>query len=260
MSAPTKTRFWLDDGRLMRAVFFILLVGTGIILWLDFDQLYGNQAATPFNPLQTATPILPAVERPEIDPNAPQFLPKERVSLPPETLQKPMAATLIEGNVLQLQGAIDVGAFARLEPELKRLAEYVNWVEINSPGGSVDDALALAKLVRTLKLNVRVPAGGYCASSCPLIFAAGLKRDMHERANIGVHQIYVPANDPNATRDPAQAMSDAQSITAHITRFLTEMGVDSALWVHALETPPQALYYLTTDEAKKFKLATLITK
>ncbi|WP_027835931.1 ATP-dependent Clp protease proteolytic subunit [Maritalea myrionectae] len=259
MSTKTKTRFWLDDGRLMRAVFFVLLFASGVVLWLDFDQLYNQQSAAPYNPQQGDTPILPAVDRPEINPNNPQFSPSERVELPRETLQQPLTATLESGNRLTLQGSIDVGAFARLEPDLKRMAEYVDWVDISSPGGSVDDALALAKLVRELKLNMRVPAGGYCASSCPLIFAAGIKRDMHQRANLGVHQIYVPANDPNATRNPAQAMSDAQSITALITKHLADMGVDSALWVHALETPPQRLYYFTPEEAKAYKLATLIS-
>ncbi len=230
MSAEAKPKFWLDDGRLMRAVFVILLFATGVILWLDFDQLNSDQSTAPYNPQQGDTPILPSVDRPEINPIDPQFAPNERVELPRETLQQPLTAILESGNTLTLQGSIDVGAYARLEPELKRMAEYVEWVEINSPGGSVDDALALAKLVRELKLNVRVPAGGYCASSCPLIFAAGVKRDMHQRANMGVHQIYVPANAPNATRNPAQAMSDAQSITARITKHLREMGVDGDMW------------------------------
>ncbi|WP_424983490.1 ATP-dependent Clp protease proteolytic subunit [Maritalea sp. S77] len=260
MNSSTKMRIWLDDGRLMRVVFFVLLFATAIILWLDFDQLYNQQSDAPYNPQQGDTPILPSVDRPEINPNAPQFAPNERVELPRETLQQPLTATLESGKMLSLEGAIDVGSFARLGPELKRIAEYVEWVEINSPGGSVDDALALAKLVRELDLNVRVPAGGYCASSCPLIFAAGVKRDMHQRANVGVHQIYVPANDPNANRNSAQAMSDAQSITARITKHFDDMGVDGAMWVHALETPPQRLYYFTADEAKSYKLATLISK
>ncbi|MCF4099989.1 ATP-dependent Clp protease proteolytic subunit [Maritalea mediterranea] len=260
MSTETKTRFWLDDGRLMRAVFFVLLFASGVILWLDFDQLYNQQSAAPYSPQKGDTPVLPAVDRPEINPNDPKFSPIERVQLPRETLQQPLKATLEAGHILTLQGAIDVGAFARLEPELERMAEYVEWVEINSPGGSVDDALALAKLIRALELNMRVPAGGYCASSCPLIFAAGVKRDLHQQANIGVHQIYLPANDPNAARNTAQAMSDAQSITAQITKHLTDMGVDGALWVHALETPPQRLYYFTPEEAKAYKLATLISE
>lgn len=260
MRNHTKIRFWLNDGRLMRVVFFVLLFATTIILGLDFQELYRQQSEAPYNPQQGNTPILPAIDRPEVDPSDPQFSPNERVDLPLEKLQQPLTATLNSGKVLALEGAIDVGAFARLEPQLKRLAEYVTWVEINSPGGSVDDALALAKLVRDLKLNVRVPAGGYCASSCPLIFAAGIKREMNVRANIGLHQIYVPANDPTATRNPAQAMSDAQAITARITKHLADMGVDVSIWVHALETPPQRLYYFTTDEAKSYKLATRITK
>lgn len=51
-------------------------------------------------------------------------------------------------------------------------------------------------------------------------------------------------------------MADAQATTARISRHLAEMGVDPALWLHALDTPPQALYYLSPKELEDYKLVT----
>jgi len=55
-------------------------------------------------------------------------------------------------------------------------------------------------------------------------------------------------------------MADAQKTTAGITRFLIEMGVDSALWLHALDTPPNQLYYLTPEELKSYRLVTALAE
>ncbi len=34
------------------------------------------------------------------------------------------------------------------------------------------------------------------------------------------------------------------------------MGIDPALWLHALDTPPQALYYFSPEELAKYRLVT----
>ena len=51
-------------------------------------------------------------------------------------------------------------------------------------------------------------------------------------------------------------MADAQATTARISRHLAEMDVDPALWLHALDTPPRALYYFTPDELAGYRMVT----
>ena len=51
-------------------------------------------------------------------------------------------------------------------------------------------------------------------------------------------------------------MADAQMTTARISRLLIELDVDPALWLHALDTPPRALYYLSAEELRKYRLVT----
>jgi hypothetical protein len=113
--------------------------------------------------------------------------------------------------------------------------------------------MAMAKLVRGKGIATQVADGSICASSCPLFFAGGLTRTAGPQAAVGVHQFYAASQTPTA---PAQAMSDAQATTARISRHLIDMGIDPALWLHALDTPPQALYYFSPEEMAKYRLVT----
>ena len=130
---------------------------------------------------------------------------------------------------------------------------------LNSPGGSVDDALADQRADGERGFATSVADGALCASSCPLVLAGGKQRRATPGSAIGIHQIYAavaPGALPAGLRAAGDAMSDAQQTTAVITRHLTAMGVDPALWLHALETPPDRLYYLSPDELTAYRLVT----
>lgn len=244
-----------EDGKLLRAIFFILLFGTIGVLIVDYLELSEKTVAPQYSP--SATPILPAVARPEIDPDNPAFAPQTHLTSTPETLGAPMEISLQPGGILKLEGTISLGSAEALASELEARGEYVKAITLNSPGGIVPEAMAMGQLIREKGFTTKVEAGALCASSCPLTFAGGKKRLAHTSAAMGVHQIYGAGPE---TPGPAQAMSDAQTITASITRYLDEMDIDSALWLHALDTPPAKLYYFTSKELSTFKLATKIEK
>lgn len=248
----------LDDGRLMKAIFIALLTGTIGILALDYFQL-SNQTETPaYNP--TINPILPPMERTEGDPDSPAFAPQTHLTSTPEELGEPMHISLEAGGLLRLEGTIGIGTSAALAHELEARGEYVKTIRLNSPGGIVDEAMEMGRLIRAGEYATEVDAGALCASSCPLVFAGGSKRLAHTDAAIGVHQIYAGAaqNGLSDIGSAAAAMTEAQSKTAIISRYLDEMQVDPALWLHALETPPRQLYYFTSDELSDYELATKI--
>jgi hypothetical protein len=160
---------------------------------------------------------------------------------------------------LRLTGSIDVGAAERFAAEIAARGEYVETIVLDSPGGSVVDALAIGDLIHESGLATMVGAGALCASSCPIVLASGAERFASPEAAIGVHQIYAAAlsDDPqNALRVAGTAMSDAQTTTGEIISHLTRSGVDPALWLHALATPPDRLYYFTPEEMTGLKLVT----
>jgi hypothetical protein len=150
---------------------------------------------------------------------------------------------------------IDPGAAVRFAAEIDARGEYVRRIALNSPGGSVEDALQIAALIRENGFVTMVADGALCASSCPLVLAGGSARLAGPQAVIGVHQVFAAGAGPAG---PAQAMSDVQATTARISRHLQAMGIGPELWVHALETPPDRLYYFTLDELTATNLITEI--
>ncbi|MGV8833163.1 MAG: ATP-dependent Clp protease proteolytic subunit [Devosia sp.] len=249
------TRFAaLDDGNILRVAFFALLAGTAAVLFVDYRELTAiEDTALPM----PARPILPPAQ------TGPDSGPMPNVTTAPELLQQPLDIALGSAGELSLTGTIDPGAAERFASEIAARGEYVRTVVLDSPGGSVRDALAIGDLIHDTGLDTQVLAGALCASSCPLIFAAGKERLASPDAAIGVHQIYAGAlsgTPQDNARMAGMAISDAQSITARILTSLTRSGVDPALWLHALETPPEQLYYFSGDEMVSLKLVTQIVQ
>lgn len=241
----------IEDGSILRVAFFALLAGTVSVLYLDFREMSANAPeALTYKP----QPILPPATTPDGDGGA-----RPPVTTSPDLLEAPLDIALGAGGTLRLTGTIDPGAADRFASEIAARGEYVETILLDSPGGSVDDALAIGRLIREEGLDTQVANGGLCASSCPIIFASGAERLAGRSAAIGVHQIYaaaLSANPVDALSVAGIAMADAQSVTADITRHLVLSGVDPALWLHALETPPDRLYYFTPEEMGDLNLVT----
>jgi hypothetical protein len=243
-----------EDGALIRAAFFGLLSATAVILYLDYSELSARAPAVDPGAL---TPILPA-----FDPSEPGGKPGPQVTTPIETLRQPLSVALVSGGVLALTGTIDPGAAQRVAAEIAAHGEYIKIVALDSPGGALVDALAIGRLIRQNSYSTSVAAGALCASSCPLVFAGGLERVATGRSAIGVHQVYAAthAGSTPLAISAGEAMSEAQTMTAEISRYLSDMGVGSEVWLRALETPPDRLSYFGANELVDFKLATKLTK
>ncbi|MCX7302840.1 MAG: hypothetical protein NTV73_00665 [Hyphomicrobiales bacterium] len=243
-----------DDGELVRWAFRGLLVGSIAVLALDLRDLsrengwWSPEVAVVVTPVE---PILPPVV--ETDAPIPPDDPRRFVTAGEDTLSQPMTFTLLASGVLVAEGSIEPGAAARLAAEIEARGEYVKTISLNSPGGALDDAMEMGRLIRERGIATLVADGALCASSCPLVLAGGLNRAVGPRAAIGVHQFYAATK---AGAAPAQAMADAQMTTARISRHLAEMGIDPAIWLHALDTPPQALYYFSPRELARYRLVT----
>jgi len=246
---PLKALGRLDDGALMRGAFYLLLGAAVVFLAIDIREISAVNAALPaYDPQRADPPVLP----PALTDGVPKAPPVKPASTS-ETLRQAISFDLKPGGILLAEGAIDPGAAGRFAQEIEARGEYVKIVSLNSPGGSVDDAIAISKLIREKKLDTRVESGALCASSCPIMLAGGIGRMAEKDSVIGVHQVFNGSSDrPSAE----QAMSSAQTTTARVTRHLDEMGITAGLWIHALETPPDRLYYLTSEEMADFKLTT----
>ncbi|TGP52470.1 hypothetical protein EN873_14405 [bacterium M00.F.Ca.ET.230.01.1.1] len=119
---------------------------------------------------------------------------------------------------ISAEGTIDAGTPALLRRLLKTLGGRQLPIVVNSPGGNVDAALQLGRMVRKNKLDIAVgitefsgcspgmncrdndgkdqpysgvahDSGAMCNSACPLMFAGGIRRVVGDWAYLGVHQI-----------------------------------------------------------------------
>jgi hypothetical protein len=168
-------------------------------------------------------------------------------------LKERMTFDLAENGRLIVKGRIDPGTAESFAAEVKKRGSYIKTVVLSSPGGSVADALQMGRLIRAKGFATEVENGGYCASSCPLVFAGGAARRAGAKAAIGVHQIFAGAGQAGGL---GEGMNGAQRVSAECQRYLREMGVDLEVWVHAMETPKERLYYFKPDEMLKLRLAT----
>lgn len=244
---------FLEDGPILKAAFVAMLGGAAGMLVLDYFELFSAPQATLSVPVGQM-PVLPAVERPELDKTDPAYNPPARFTGDLAMLNQAMRFTLTGGGVLRAEGQIVAGSAQALADEITLRSEYIKMISLNSPGGAVDEALALAAEIRAAGFDTLVQDGDVCASSCPLVLASGVNRLVGNKALVGVHQAFASTM-PVGT---AQALSDMQVKTAMISRQLISMGVDAGLWLHALETPPDRLYYLRPQEMLELRLATAI--
>ncbi|ANN61662.1 hypothetical protein A9174_23730 [Mesorhizobium loti NZP2037] len=117
------------------------------------------------------------------------------------------------------EGTIAAGTPSLFKRTLKTLKGRQLPVVVSSPGGNVDAALALGRMIRKAKLDIAVGVtvftgcqpgakncsdnkgkgagyfgmafddGAMCNSACPLMFSGGIRRVVGDFAYLGVHQI-----------------------------------------------------------------------
>src|SRR4051812_11771844 len=185
---------WLSgnpDQDVLRWLFGCVIAVTLAVLATDLAAGNGWIAADLPAPLQTRqdTPSdspVPSVLAPWLPGGDKRLTPLPQ---PDGAMAKPMTFELVGGGRLMATGTITPGISEAFAAEVGKRSDYIKTVVLNSPGGSVTDALAMGRLIRERKFAAEVEAGKYCASSCPLVFAGGIERRAGDKAIIGVHQV-----------------------------------------------------------------------
>jgi hypothetical protein len=142
-------------------------------------------------------------------------------------------------------------------------------VWFNSGGGSLPGGLKLGEAIReagygtTVGRSVRstLPgpfeerADGKCESACVFAFLGGKFRNTDDRT-LGVHQFYLPQamSAPSAVQFTAKDLSDQQILAGILASYVAKMGVDARFLLQVSQTQPEEIYYLSTDEMKKFDI------
>ncbi len=160
-----------------------------------------------------------------------------------------MLTPILAGTAALLEGAIVPGDAERIAKQLDALTPTPERVILNSPGGSVRDALALGRHLRDMGLNTALRDGDICYSACPYLLASGVARDIPDTAYVGVHQHYFG----QSTLLPAfVAVEDIQRGQGEVMAYLDDMGINPLVMRHALVTPPDEIYVLLPEELRAY--------
>jgi hypothetical protein len=181
------------------------------------------------------------------------------------------------------EGKIDVGAADRFRQLLRKLGDRRPPVYFHSPGGKVNDALELGRLIRDKKFEVSVghtvplgcgsdkqsanscearnragqaveaeisPTVYACNSSCVYALAGGTVRRVPPWVKLGIHDIGV---DPNSSVPRGVSLTTVMRLShARLRSYLRAMGVDDALFSAAVATPFESVRFLQRDEIVRF--------
>ena len=246
----TRVERWLHgrpDDAVLRWLFRGMLALTVTVLAVDFWQLnqrpLDETSAAP-QVQRTAKPAAPLL------PGGDRGAPRQKSD---PALNALMSFELVADGRLNAVGTIGPGTAKAFADEIAKRGSYVKTIVLHSPGGSVSDALQMGRLIRQKGFNTAVETGRYCASSCPLVFAGGVERYAGDKATLGVHQVF---SIPQVGVVPSDSSETVQRVAAECQRYLRDMGVDLEVWMRAMETPRDALYYFKQDELFSLKLAT----
>ncbi|SPF78427.1 hypothetical protein [Pseudoprimorskyibacter insulae] len=165
----------------------------------------------------------------------------------PGPLPDRLVLTQIEGGQWRLEGTIAEGDADRIGPQLSEAAPEV--LVLQSPGGSVQDALILGRDLRRLGIGTQMLDGEFCYSACPYLLAGGAERDISEVASVGVHQHYFGEN---SLLPAFTAVEDIQRGQAEVMRYLSDMGIDPLVMQPAMSTPPDEIYILLPEELRQY--------
>jgi hypothetical protein len=187
------------------------------------------------------------------------------------------------GEWIAAVGKINAGAADRFRQLLRKIGERRPPIFFHSPGGKVNDALELGRLIRDKKFAVSVgqtvplgcgsdkeaanacearkragqavdaeisPATYMCNSSCVYALAGGAVRRVPPWVKLGIHDIGV---DPNSSVPRGVSLKTVMQLShARVRSYLRAMGIDDALFSAAVATPFESIRLVQRDDIVRF--------
>ncbi|WP_284419213.1 MULTISPECIES: hypothetical protein [unclassified Bradyrhizobium] len=252
---------------------------------------------------RSATQAKPAAEKPAfVKPGAetkPAAKPAASPRIPDNSA--PIAFALVKGapdscgpgcdSWIAAEGKIDGGAAARLRKFMKQIGDRKLPIYFNSPGGNLEQALAMGNWLREKKAAVRVgrttvrecgfesqegdvctrlklsgrelhgeiwTRGAMCNSACPYIIIGAPNRELAPDVTLAVHSPRVILNFTGGvpTREMrVQALQRAmERADKMVLDYINKLGADAGLLTAARSVPFESMRILTREEIVRFAL------
>lgn len=147
-------------------------------------------------------------------------------------------------TIIALNGDIANGNAGAVEALIKAANDggrLISAIRLDSPGGSLTEAIQLADLIRRAKLPTIVAAGSRCASACFIVFAAGIEKFASYDAAIGVH---------GASDKFGHESARTEAATLAMARIAGTYGVPSRVTGQMIATSAQSISWLTPADLR----------
>lgn len=163
-------------------------------------------------------------------------------------------------QALHLEGVIQEGDGQRLTKFLEAMpadpAKPVLWLALNSEGGSVREALVMARQLRNWGFVAHTPAQSKCISACILLYASGLVRVANVSRdgtpftpNIGVHRAFI-SREFLAKLSLSQAQALTRQMYVSLERAFQEFDIPAAIFQSAMTTSSSQVRWLSEAETR----------
>jgi hypothetical protein len=122
--------------------------------------------------------------------------------------------------------------------------------ELDSPGGGVDSAMTIGRILRREGTGVVVNDGARCLSSCVLVLAGGVSREVE--GSVGIHRPYLLVPSGEVSADAVKQTYQRMLQELHV--YLREMNIVDGLVDAMLRTNPENMRLLSRDELRYYAL------
>jgi hypothetical protein len=146
------------------------------------------------------------------------------------------------GPIIVGDAAKVAAAFAKAKPTTSHL------LMLNSPGGSVREAMKIGDYLESNEVGVLVPAMMSCKSSCVLVLAGGDSKSVNGK--IGIHRPFIT----DLEADSSTAAATLLQAEANIRSYLEKKGVAPSLVEDMFSIEPHKMQILTSREVTRYRL------
>lgn len=164
------------------------------------------------------------------------------------------------------------GKFTLEDPERFRqqISNYrYDEIHFDSQGGNLMAGIRVGTILREYNMAVRVRRGADCASACAYAFLGGRIRQVERGGRMGVHMATLAGNDKFRklvekylrSGDETKlyfVISQIEKYAAYaasaMATYLVQMGVSLKLMTPNIETDNWDIYWLTTQEMRRFNV------
>lgn len=147
-------------------------------------------------------------------------------------------------HLVVISGRIERTDAAQFTDKINGITNAV--VMLDSPGGSVLDGISIGKSIRNNRFSTAVPDNTLCASSCALIWLAGMQRFAEESSVVGFHAAYVYKNGKQVEIGVGNAL---------IGSYLNQLGLSDRAIIFVTSAPPEGIEVLERGKAREVGIA-----